>query len=580
MTNNRLVIKICGSSGQGINSVGELTAKAIKKLGYKLFGYREYPSLIRGGFASYQIDFSDNTLRSSSKKSDVLISLGRIATHKYLKDLNSSGILIHSLKGMKFEQDEEKFIKENRIKVIFLDAFDMADKLGGKTIIANIILFGLMWKVFAFPIEVVDETVREVFAGNPKYIELDLKAFEAGYNFDLSGVEQIKVPFKKNEKWKNSMIITGNAAVALGSISAGVRAYYSYPMTPSSSILSYHADFYKDTGVLVKQAEDEITAIQMAIGSMFMGTRALVATSGGGFDLMTETISLSGMTETPLVCVIGQRPGPATGLPTWTADGDLNLAIYAGHGEFPRCVIAASDLESVYTLTQRAFDIAEKYQIPVLMLTDKQIAEALFNIDSFPKDSEVKRYLVEGDELKRLISSDRYKFVNNGISSRWLPGSSEATFVANGDEHMEDGSVNEEAVNAKQMMEKRMKKLETLYQELPSPMLYGEETADIVFVGWGSAKAAILDAMDQLKKAKSSQSISYLHFDYIYPLKTEEIMDLSEKARKVVLVENNYSGQLGNLIVQKTGYRFNELLLKYDGRPFFVEDILNYLKKL
>ncbi len=580
MDNERISIKVSGESGQGINTIGELLADSIKAAGYKLFGYREYPSLIRGGYASYQIDFSDSDLRASSKSCDVLLSLSRVSLHKYLKDLHIGGTLIHPFAKLEFSDEEVKFIKDNDIDVVYVDAFTISEEIGGTKIFANIILAGVTWKLLGFSAVEMQGAINKKFGTSPKYLPLDLKAFEAGFGFDPGDVKAFKIDFKKEKGWSDSAILTGNAGIVLGSVAAGTRIYYGYPMTPSSSILSYHADFYKETGVIVKQAEDEITAIQMAIGSMFMGTRALVATSGGGFDLMTESISLAGMTETPVVCLIGQRPGPATGLPTWTSAGDLNLAVYAGHGEFPRCVIAASDIESAYLSVQHAFNIAEKYQIPVLLLTDKQIAEALYNIKEFPESVEIERHLVHESSLAKLQASDRYKITHSGLSDRWLPGSAEATFVGNSDEHLEDGSLTEEAAESQAMMEKRMRKLETLQNEIPEPEFFGDEDADVIFVGWGSVKGAILDTKELLDKVNSKIKIGYLHFEYIYPLKIESFKNIAKKAKRLVLIENNSLGQLGNLITQNTSYSFKDRLLKYDGRPFFIEDILDYLKTL
>jgi 2-oxoglutarate ferredoxin oxidoreductase subunit alpha len=329
--------------------------------------------------------------------------------------------------------------------------------------------------------------------------------------------------------------------------------------------------------MLVKQAEDEITAAQMTLGSMHMGTRAFTGTSGGGFDLMTETISLAGIIETPLVLVLAQRPGPATGLPTWTSAGDLNLAIHAGHGEYPRIVISASDFDSAYSLIQNAFDLAEKFQTPVILLTEKQIAEGLYNVHDLPQDIEINRYLVNENELTNKSTLKRYQITENGISPRWLPGSELPQYNANGDEHDEIGDVNEESLNAKLIAEKRMKKTELIKMSLPDPILYGENDADITFIGWGSVKPVINDVRDILNQNNSGIKINYLHFDYLFPLKTELLLNVLKNSKRPVLVENNYLGQLGQLITSETGFQFSEKLLKYDGRPFFVEDILNFI---
>lgn len=581
---NRIVLKVGGESGQGVNSVGEILAKAIKRCGYKVFGYREYPSLIKGGYASYQIDVADQLISSSLQKCHLLIGQSRLSVHKYLRDLVSGGILVHSIDKLSFDAAEQEFIDQNQIQVVYLDTFKVAEAQGGNKLMSNMVLVGYLSKLININYEVLAQIVSEIFADKPKLLEIDLKCLDAGAKL-LSGPEpklNLNEKFHSDPNWKDSLVISGNHSLALGSLAAGTRAYYGYPMTPSSSLLSYVAEISHETKALVKQAEDEITAVQMAFGSMFMGTRALVATSGGGFDLMTETVSLAGITENPLVIFLAQRPGPATGLPTWTASADLNLAIYAGHGEFPRCVIAASDADSAYLLIQHAFNIAEEFQIPVMIMSEKQIAESLYNIGELPGNIEIKRGLIPANSVDRNVDElklERYATTETGVSPRWLPGTFKHTYVVNSDEHLADGTLTEEAEPVIAMHNKRMRKLETLRQQLPEPKIYGDNNSDTLFVGWGSVKSALLDALPTVQK--SGQSFAYLHFEYLYPLRTELLEELivgmDKKYRRVILIENNSMGQLGNLITQETGYKFNEKLLKFDGRPFFVDDIVNYI---
>lgn len=573
MNINRFTIKFAGESGQGINSLGEITARALKNSGYKIFGYREYPSLIRGGYASYQIDIGNDNVNSSSQFCNILVCLSRKSVYQYLHDLHQDGLLIHTLSSLTFKPEDQEFIKANSIDIKYIDALTMAKEQGGTALMSNMILLGIIAEVLGLDIEILNEIVKIEFADKPKLLEIDLKCLDAGYKLNLADYH---LELQKHADWNQSKIITGNHGLSLGAVSAGVRAYFSYPMTPASSILTYLAETSHETGMLVKQAEDEITAAQMALGAMHMGTRSLTGTSGGGFDLMTETFSLSGIIETPFVVVLAQRPGPATGLPTWTSSGDLNLAIHAGHGEYPRLVIAASDFESCYRLIQEAFNLSEKFQIPVVVLTEKQIAEGLYNVKQLPQSPQIERHLLSDADAG---SGDlkRYEFTESGVSPRWLPGSDAAQYNANGDEHDEIGDVNEEAENAKLMAEKRMKKLDSLLSVLPEPQLIGTENADITFIGWGSPKSAIEDAINILEHNQSNVSINYLHFEYIYPLRTERLKHVLSSSKKVVLIENNYMGQLGELITAKTGYIFENKLLKYDGRPFFIEDILNYV---
>jgi 2-oxoglutarate ferredoxin oxidoreductase subunit alpha len=575
--NYRNVIKVAGESGQGVNSLGSILTKALCKTGYHIFGYREYPSLIKGGHASYQIDISDKEIKSSSAKCQLLVCTSRSSVHAYLMTLADGGILIHSQPRLIFTPEETAFIHDHRIEVIHLEAREMSKAAGGNELTANMVLLGFTWQLLGLDLETLNSVVSLEFADKPKVLEADVKCLAVGYEFAHEQKPDGQIDIQAKPKQEHNLLVSGNEALSLGVISAGVRAYFSYPMTPSSDILTYLAETSHETGMLIKQAEDEITAAQMAVGSMYMGTRALVATSGGGFDLMTETLSLAGMLENPFVAVIGQRPGPATGLPTWTSSGDLNLAVYAGHGEFARCVLAASDAESAHVLIQKAFNISEKFQIPVILLTEKQIAESTFNIRAFPPALSIERNLAPEFTWQQLKPEDRYKDSTTGISIRWLPGESDATFDANSDEHWEDGSITEEADKAQVMMEKRMKKYHTLLAEIPEPTEYGHVNADISFIGWGSVKNTIQDVISLASKQSNLPKINYLHFDHIYPLKTDRLKEFVYNNKKIVLIENNYQGQLGKLISQEIGYQFEHKLLKYDGRPFFIEDILHYV---
>lgn len=578
----RVTIRVAGESGQGINSIGEAVSKACKKAGLYTFGYREYPSLIRGGHAFYQVEVASQPISAPCRDADIMVCMSRVSFHAYAKKSRPNSVILHDIGRLDIRPDEKAWFEEHKITVLYVNATKLAEESGGKKLMSNTVIFGILWQLFQLPLETAEEVIREAFAKKPQYIEINLACLRTGYAQELATQAHLVLSATNNVEIKEAILLTGNHAIALGAVAAGVRAYFSYPMTPASSILTYLAQVQHQTGMLVKQVDDEIAAAEMAIGSMFMGTRALTGTSGGGFDLMTESVSLSGMTETPFVCILGQRPGPATGLPTWTSAGDLLMAVYSGHGEFPRVVIGASDAESAYTTIQHAFNLAEEYQLPVIVLTEKEIAESSYMVLSFPNNPEIKRGLVPTDELDTVKPTDRYKITDTGVSPRWLPGQADATYDANSDEHLPDGSLTEEAESAKAMMDKRMRKLTTLKETLPEPELYGPAAADITFVGWGSVKSSVLDAMAILKDENAKISCNYLHFEYLYPLKTETFTNIAnqvtENNLRLVLIENNATGQLGTLLSQATGYQFKERLLKYDGRPFFVEDVLAFVQ--
>lgn len=574
---NRFVIKVSGASGQGINSVGETISRAIKETGLYSFGYREYPSLIKGGYACFQVDFSDVPLQSSSHLTDVLLVLSVGAFSAYLSTVAPGGTVIHSVIGLQLSEAQQQLITEKEIKVVFVPAQQLVKEAGGHPLMANTFLLGVLWKLLGLSFEPLVEVLKRIFKKKPEVIEPNIAMLHAGRDFQDAQLHPISLAFSPNQSLIDDIIMSGNQAISLGAVAAGVRAYYAYPMTPSSSILSYLAAISHETGMLVKQIEDEISVAEMTIGSSFAGTRAMCGTSGGGFDLMSESVSLAAMTETPFVCVLAQRPGPATGLPTWTNAGDLLLSVFAGHGEYPRAVLAVSDLASAFTLTQVAHNLAEEYQIPVILLTEKQIAESHFQIKDLPESIEIKRGLVSQEGLASLTKMDRYSSTDSGVSPRWLPGQCAPTYDANSDEHLGDGTLTEDAVPSKEIFEKRMRKQEVLAAAFPEPVLFGDEDPELLLVGWGSVKLAILDGIELYKKTEGAKKVSYLHYEYMFPLRSERLLSLAQKAQKVVFVENNGTGQLAKLVRMETGYAPHATYLKNDGRPFFVTEIVAYI---
>ncbi len=578
----RVSLKIVGASGQGINSIGEIVAKGLKRSGYCVFGYREYPSLIKGGHASYQLDCSAEEIESTELQVNVLITLNHHGLELNLRDVKEGGIIIHSTEGWKFSPEQQHFIADHRITVIRLPVDDILRRLKAKPILGNVLIAAFVWAACGQDKEMLKSLVGERFAKKKNLLDANMQCIEEGFGYTDPVIGKITVDFPKPDaRWKDDLLITGSQAMGLGAIHAGVRLYAGYPMTPSSPILSFIADLQNKTGMVIKQAEDEITAAQMVSGAMHMGARSLTATSGGGFDLMSETVSLNGLIENPTVFVLAQRPGPATGLPTWTAQADLLMAIHTAHGEFARCVLSVSDSQDAFDLMPVAFNLAERYQISVIVLTDKQIAEALYT--QAPYDQEKA-------EIHRGIASasSGYRYdpqAENGISPRWLPGTQGTPYVAQGDEHGPDGSVHEGAKNAAEQMEKRMKKSQALKSALPDPELYRpgkngwtieseEPELDLLVVGWGSTKSAVMDALLEVAAERGKKSIGYLHYTYLWPLRTKRFEALAKKAKKVVLVEGNFQGQLGKILRMECGCSIEDTILKYDGRPFFVDELI------
>jgi 2-oxoglutarate ferredoxin oxidoreductase subunit alpha len=382
---------------------------------------------------------------------------------------------------------------------------------------------------------------------------------------------KIEIQIKRNPEVEKEIIMDGLEALSLGAIAGGCDFISFYPMSPSTVIAINLAQRSKEFGIVVEQAEDEISAMNMVVGASYAGARALASTSGGGFALMVEAVSLSGMLECPVVIHLGQRPGPATGLPTRTEQGDLNLALYAGHGEFPRAIFAPGTIEDMFYITQNAFNLADKYQIPVFILTDQYILEAHHNITSIdPYQVKPERFIIKTDEDYR-----RYRITENGVSPRGVPGYGEGLVVVDSDEHDEEGHITESMKVRKMMVNKRFRKLDLVKKDVLSPELIGNPNYKTLVIAWGSNYEVIKEAMDIVGR----DDLAFLYFRQVYPIhpSTEEYLN---RAEKTAIIENNFTSQFGNLIKLCTGIDIDKKILKYDGMPFFVEEIAESLKEI
>lgn len=588
-------LKIVGAQGQGVNSVGEMVAKGLKRAGYCVFGYREYMSVIKGGHSSYQLDVSPEAIQSSETNVDILVCFNHHGLEKNLRELKQGGIILHQTGDWEWSKDDAAFIKKQKITTLLLPADEILAKLGAKPILANVLITSVVWQLLGQNHDVLREEVRKQFGKKGEtVVAQNLACIDAGIAYCKESVGALAVTLPpSNAEFQDDLLLTGSQALGLGLVHAGCRMYVGYPMTPSSHLLSYIADIQNDTGMVIKQAEDEITAAQMMSGAMFMGTRAATGTSGGGFDLMTETLSMNGILENPAVVILAQRPGPATGLPTWTAQGDLFLAVHSAHGEFPRLVMAVSDAEDAFHMLPQAFNYAERFQTPVIVMTDKQCAEALYTQAPYDQSKTVidrGNLVTDPKELAALTGADRYDpSAENGISKRWLPGSVAATYVAQSDEHGPDGSVNESADNAVAQMHKRMNKMEALHDDLPEPLLFVCEkgavkkvskpsgTYDLLLVTWGSTKGVVLDAVLDARFEKLR--VAVVHYEYVWPLKTTLLEKVLECSTQAACVEGNFQGQLQTLL-KAEDVDVPLLVHKYDGRPFFVDELAGSLSDL
>ena len=468
--------------------------------------------------------------------------------------------------------------------------------LHGPVIMKNTIALGASLAVLGGKVDELLKIIVEQFGRKGEEVVNFNKQFaQTGYDYVKKKYPQQIRPLLIKKSLESKLVMTGNDAFSLASVIADCRFFCSYPMTPSSSVLTTLAAWQKKTGIVVRHAEDEISVINTALGTSFTGVRSAVGTSGGGFALMVEAVSLSGITETPLVIFLAQRPGPATGMPTWTEQGDLLFAVYAGHGEFPKIVLAPGDVEEMVELTGKAFNLADIYQLPVIVLSDMLLSESHESISKKFIDDFIKSYKVKRGKFLKEMTNDklqmtnqvqnpnvksknflRYKITKDGISPRLIPGTPEYFYQANSYEHLEDGHTTEEAEPRKNQVEKRNRKwLTYLKEDFSLPKVYGDlEKAKTVFVSWGSGKGAVLEAQKQLGNT------ALIHFTHVYPLDKEKVRPFFQKKKRYILVESNSWGQFGKLLQQETGVEIKERILKYDGRPITAEEVVKHVNSL
>jgi 2-oxoglutarate ferredoxin oxidoreductase subunit alpha len=450
---SEISIKVGGPAGAGVKSVGQIFAKTLQRLGFCVFEYPEYPSLIRGGHNTELIQASAVQKYSVTKSVDLLIALDAKTLDLDLPEVIPGGMVIFDSK-IEFKHSSSK------ITFISIPLSDMALKLGNP-LMANVVAVGAGLRAMGLTTEMTAKLLTGQFLKKgPDVVVSNIKALESGWNFvKQMGVKSI-LDSITGLKVTESLLMTGNEALSLGAISAGLGLYAAYPMTPSTPILHYLSSHQQEYGYIVRQAEDEISAVNMVIGAMHMGVRAMCGTSGGGFALMNETLALSGITETPLVVVLVQRPGPATGLPTWTEQGELQYAIHAAHGEFLRFVLAPGDNEEIFQMIFEAFNLAERYQTPAIIMLDKFLSESsMFCGNLSPDKFTIDRgKIADPDKLKKAKNYQRYQLADDGISERSLPGMDGGVFCANSDEHEYHGLADESSSMRIWQVDKRLKK--------------------------------------------------------------------------------------------------------------------------
>lgn len=551
-------ILIGGEAGQGLVTLGYLLTKILVRSGYRVVVTQDYQSRIRGGHNTFAIRVSADEIAAPRDAVDLLVALDAETVSLHKEQLSSRGLVVAD------------------------EAFGLADdaclKVPYKELssrrFANVVALGVASSLLGLDEELVARTTEAHFGKkNEKLVEENRRALRQAFEWcGKQGPRVERLPSVENAPGR--LMMNGNEAIVLGALSAGLRFFAFYPMTPSTSIGQGLAAVAERTGMIVEQGEDEIAVINMALGASFAGAPSMVATSGGGFALMTEGVSLAAMTETPIVIVVAQRPGPATGLPTRSEQGDLEFVLHAGHGEFPRAVFAPGTVEECFHLTRKAMELAERYQGPVFLLTDQFLADSYRAIEPF--DFTGMSPVQVPPEVEAVVEPyRRHAFTDSGISPRLFPGMSKHLVVTDSDEHTEDGHITEDLSVRNRMVEKRLKKLEGIRGEAVPPETWGDKDAGLLLVSWGSSKGAVQEAAETLRS--EGRRVGTLYFSQVWPLVAEHFLPALEGAREVVCVEGNATGQLARLLRRETGFLIKKTVLRYDGLPLTPEYILGEL---
>lgn len=560
--------KIGGEAGFGIMSTGVMFARACMRAGWNVFTYPEYPSLIRGGHNTVQVSVSTDPLFAHRVGVDVLVALNKESVDLHTAEMNPNGMIIYDTSDRTFKEFTPTSITRPDVQVIGLPLEALAKSVNGVVLMRNTVALGASCALLGIPADNVVAVVEDMFTRKgADIVKVNTDVLMAGYNaITPEQRQQCAGAIVPKKSVAPQVLMAGNEALAYGAIQAGVQLFSGYPMTPASSILSTLAEVGPKVGVVVRHAEDEIAAIHHAIGAAYAGVRAMTATSGGGFALMTEGVGMAAMTEVGIVIVDAQRPGPSTGLPTWTEQGDLRQVLHASQGDFPRVVIAPSNHEECFSLIQEAFNIADFYQTPVIVLTDKYLAEAYRNLSI----RELSALPINRGKIETAPKDDYLRYqaeVADGVAPRTLPGTANGLFLANSDEHDEFGYSNEDAPNRIAQVDRRARKITTLRKSVIKPRLIGPATAPLTVVTWGSSAGPVEDALAILQRDYQLQANAVV-ITMIAPFPFAAFGAATKPAQRTVIVEANLSGKLAGYIREQTGFVFDQAINRFDGRPF------------
>lgn len=568
-------IRIGAQAGAGVMVTGRMMAKCFTRGGYNVVGYPEYPSLVRGGHNVVQVTTGTNEIHSPPRRCEVVLALNRDAVF-YHKDFVKKGGMIIYDKAL----DISEFKVSKAIKMFPVPLDELIEKAGGTSRMKNTVALSCVLAMIDYPFDILAGVIEDEFRRKgDEIVKKNIAVAKEAYEYVKSTNGDVPYTMKPLSD-KRKVLISGNEAIALGAVKGGMKFYSAYPMTPASSILHYLFANERKFNIVVKQTEDEIAAMNYTTGAAFAGVRSMTGTSGGGFALMVEAFGMAALAEAPIVAVLVQRIGPSTGMPTWTEQGDLRFALHASQGDFLRVVLAPGDVEECFRLGFEAFNLAERYQLPVIIISDKFLGESVFSSERFDeKGLKVERGKIV-DKLPALEPNTRYKrykLSKDGVSPRVFPGTPNGMHVGTSYEHDETGFSTESFIMRTKQVDKREAKITGLLKDIPAPEVYGPKDADVTIMCWGSHKMPALDALNILKMNGIKADV--VHFSYLFPLDKDKIAKVL-KGRKTVMVENNSTGQFTGMLKQYCDFEPDFLLLKYDGRQFFGRQIAEEVEKL
>ncbi len=563
--------KVGGQQGEGIESTGEIFATAMNRQGYYLYGYRHFSSRIKGGHTNNKIRVSSKPVRAISDDLDILIAFDQETIEVNYHEMLEGSIIIAD------EKAKPQNPEDSKAQLVSLPFTGVAKELG-TALMKNMVAVGATCVVMDLDTKVFESLIKDLFGKKGEsVVDLNIQALNEGYRLMSEQMDDLQSEHTlEPTDSEGHLFMIGNDAIGLGAVAAGVRFMAAYPITPASEIMEYMIDRLPALGGTVIQTEDEIAACTMAIGSNYAGVRSFTSSAGPGLSLMMESIGLSGMTETPLVIVNTQRGGPSTGLPTKQEQSDLMQMIYGTHGDIPKIVLAPTSASDAFYLTVEAFNLAEEYQCPVILLSDLQLSLGKQTVESLDYSKvEIRRgALVEGDLEKQEDKAyfKRYALTDSGISPRILPGTKGGIHHVTGVEHDEEGKPSESAENRQKQMDKRMRKTAQLLIDEPVESNEKYEEADILYVGFISTAGAIEEAISRLDQ--QNVKVNHIQIRQLHPFPTDVVQEAFNKAKKVVVAEHNYQGQLSNIIKMNINHQ-NKIInqTKYDGTPFLPHEI-------